>query len=332
MSNAIETIVIYEAKTYVARGLINRVKRQKDKVAENASNKRKWEGDHDGSSSQQQKKEYKIVAQRVANVIDTIAIYEAKTRMAHDLMNRVRRQKDKVAENASNKKKWEGNHGKSSGQKQNKWHKVIRAHTVEPSNKKGYAINLPLCNKCKFHHTGPCAEKCGNCKRVGHQTRDCRTPILKEKQRPSMAKQKAKITYYECERLGHYKNGCPERKNQNQVKKSYDHFTSGHNRIILVRRGTLAESSQSSESSIGVRYNTCGSIVHSTTNHNDFDHFKRGEKIQATKVKEPQRSGFTRETNQVYYLCKDTPGSPSGTWTVDAQGAWLVSRVIYTNM
>nr|GFA95163.1 hypothetical protein [Tanacetum cinerariifolium] len=61
MSNAIETIVIYEAKTYVARGLINRVKRQKDKVAENASNKRKWEGDHDGSSSQQQKKEYKVI-------------------------------------------------------------------------------------------------------------------------------------------------------------------------------------------------------------------------------------------------------------------------------
>ncbi|GKA40455.1 retrovirus-related pol polyprotein from transposon TNT 1-94, partial [Tanacetum coccineum] len=35
---------------------------------------------------------------------------------------------------------------------------------------------------------------------------------------------------------------------------SYDHFTLGHNRVIHVRGGILAESSQSNESSIGVRY------------------------------------------------------------------------------
>ncbi|GJS40241.1 hypothetical protein Tco_0565284 [Tanacetum coccineum] len=40
--------------------------------------------------------------------------------------------------------------------------------------------------------------------------------------------------------------------------------------------GVLVESSQSSESSIDVKCNTCGSIVHSTTDHNEFDHFKRG--------------------------------------------------------
>ncbi|GKA74424.1 hypothetical protein Tco_0780726 [Tanacetum coccineum] len=107
-----------------------------------------------------------IVAQRVANAIETIAIYEAKTRVARDLMNRVERQKDKVAENASNKRKWEGDHGGSSSQQQNKEHKVIRAHTAEPDNKKGFAGNLPLCNKCKFYHTGLCAAKCSNCKRA----------------------------------------------------------------------------------------------------------------------------------------------------------------------
>ncbi|GKB28213.1 hypothetical protein Tco_0867614 [Tanacetum coccineum] len=48
----------------------------------------------------------------------------------------------------------------------------------------------------------------------------------------------------------------------------------------------LAESSQSSESSIGVSY-TCGSSVHSTTNHNDFEHLYRSEKLQASKAKEP---------------------------------------------
>ncbi|GKA03422.1 retrovirus-related pol polyprotein from transposon TNT 1-94 [Tanacetum coccineum] len=61
----------------------------------------------------------------------------------------------------------------------------------------------------------------------------------------------------------------------------------GHSRIIQIRGGELAESSQSNESSIGVKCDTCGSTVHSTTNHNEFDHFKRCEKIQARHIREP---------------------------------------------
>ncbi|GJS40090.1 retrovirus-related pol polyprotein from transposon TNT 1-94 [Tanacetum coccineum] len=60
-----------------------------------------------------------------------------------------------------------------------------------------------------------------------------------------------------------------------EIRGSYDHSTSGHNRVIQIRGGVLAESSQSNESSIGVKCNTCGSTVHSTTDHNEFDHFKR---------------------------------------------------------
>ncbi|GJX54141.1 retrovirus-related pol polyprotein from transposon TNT 1-94 [Tanacetum coccineum] len=56
---------------------------------------------------------------------------------------------------------------------------------------------------------------------------------------------------------------------------SYDHFTSGHNRVIHIRGGVLAESSQSNESSLGVKCNTCGSTIHSITDYNEFDHFKR---------------------------------------------------------
>nr|GEY73324.1 hypothetical protein [Tanacetum cinerariifolium] len=73
------------------------------------------------------------------------------------------------------------------------------------------------------------------------------------------------------------------------ICRSYDHFTSGHNRVIHIKGAMLAESSQSSESSIGVKCNTCRSTVHSTTNHNDFDHFKRGEKIQVIKAREPTK-------------------------------------------
>ncbi|GJT29888.1 hypothetical protein Tco_0910163 [Tanacetum coccineum] len=40
---------------------------------------------------------------------------------------------------------------------------------------------------------------------------------------------------------------------------SYDHFTSGHNRVILVKEGVLAESSQSREFLVGMSCTTCGS-------------------------------------------------------------------------
>nr|GEU70557.1 retrovirus-related Pol polyprotein from transposon TNT 1-94 [Tanacetum cinerariifolium] len=78
---------------------------------------------------------------------------------------------------------------------------------------------------------------------------------------------------------------------------SCDHSISRHNRVIHIRGGVLAESSQSNESSILVMCNTCGSTVHSTSNHNEFDHFKRGKKAQAAKAREPTKSEFTKETN-----------------------------------
>ncbi|GJV95928.1 retrovirus-related pol polyprotein from transposon TNT 1-94 [Tanacetum coccineum] len=72
-----------------------------------------------------------------------------------------------------------------------------------------------------------------------------------------------------------------------EIYRSYYHLTSGHNHVIHIRGGVLVESSQTTESSIGVKCNTYGSTVHSNTDHNEFDHFKRGEKIQATKAREP---------------------------------------------
>nr|GEZ57127.1 reverse transcriptase domain-containing protein [Tanacetum cinerariifolium] len=70
-------------------------------------------------------------------------------------MSQTERQEEKIAENASNKRKWESNHNGSLSQ-QNKGHKVPRARTAWPINKKAYAGSLPLCNQCKFHHNGPC--------------------------------------------------------------------------------------------------------------------------------------------------------------------------------
>ncbi|GKG38425.1 reverse transcriptase domain-containing protein, partial [Tanacetum coccineum] len=106
-----------------------------------------------------------------------------------------------VAKNSRNKRKWEGTHSGSSSQQENKEHNVIRTHTAGPSNKKGYAGNLPLGNKCKLYHNGSCTVKCGNYKKFGHMTQDCRNLAAANNQRT--------LTCYECGSLGHYKNGCP---------------------------------------------------------------------------------------------------------------------------
>nr|GEV16659.1 hypothetical protein [Tanacetum cinerariifolium] len=127
----------------------------------------------------------RVVAQRVANAIEAIAIYEMKTNMANKSISQTKLQEYKVAKNAINKRKWEGNHNGNSSQ-QNKRHKVLRAHTTWTINKKAYVGSLPLCNQCKFHHNGPCTNQ---------RTRTC----------------------YECGSLRHYKSECPIVKFQKHV-------------------------------------------------------------------------------------------------------------------
>ncbi|GJV18348.1 hypothetical protein Tco_1367368 [Tanacetum coccineum] len=50
------------------------------------------------------------MTQRVANAIEAIAIYETKTNMARKSISQTEQQECKLAENANNKRKWEGNH------------------------------------------------------------------------------------------------------------------------------------------------------------------------------------------------------------------------------
>ncbi|GJV88701.1 reverse transcriptase domain-containing protein [Tanacetum coccineum] len=83
---------------------------------------------------------------------------------------------------------------------------VAKAYTVGSGEWKEYVGTLPLCNKCKFHHHGPCTVRCANCKKVDHLTRDCWNPTATSNQRT--------ITCYECGNQGHYRSDCPELKNQ----------------------------------------------------------------------------------------------------------------------
>ncbi|GJS74747.1 hypothetical protein Tco_0707588 [Tanacetum coccineum] len=157
-------------------------------------------------------RKYPVVAW--TNAIEVIAINETKIHVAHDSIVRVVRQGAKVARNAINKRKWEGGYQNNSGQ-QNKQQKVVRAYTVGPDNKNGYAGKLPLCNKCMLHHIGPCTIKCNHCKRVRHMTRDCRTLVSTTTRRPLVAKQKTAVTCYKYGKQGHYMSECSKLKNQN---------------------------------------------------------------------------------------------------------------------
>nr|GFB64071.1 hypothetical protein [Tanacetum cinerariifolium] len=130
-------------------------------------------------------------------------------------MSQTKRQEKEVAENDSNKRKWESNHNGSLNQ-QNKGHKVPRAHTAWPINKNAYDGSLPLCNQCKSHHSGSCTVKCGNCKEVSHIIQNCRPPAT--------AKNRRTRTCYECGSLGHYKSECP-------IVKFHEHVDMIHGRM-----------------------------------------------------------------------------------------------------
>ncbi|GKD47813.1 putative reverse transcriptase domain-containing protein [Tanacetum coccineum] len=74
---------------------------------------------------------------------------------------------------------------------------VARAYMAGNNEKKPYNGLLPLCNKCKPHHEGPCIMRCRKCNKVGHLTRDCKIG-----------------------RQGHYRGDCPKLKDQNRGNKA----------------------------------------------------------------------------------------------------------------
>ena len=69
-----------------------------------------------------------IIAQRVANAIEAIAIYEA--------INQTKQRENQEAWSVSHKRKWEGDQIGSPNHQQNKERKVFRTHTVRLNNKK----------------------------------------------------------------------------------------------------------------------------------------------------------------------------------------------------
>ncbi|GJV99678.1 reverse transcriptase domain-containing protein [Tanacetum coccineum] len=113
---------------------------------------------------------------------------------------------------AENKRKFDNNN--QAQQQLPKRQNVAQAYAAGTGERKEYAGTLPLCNKCKFHHHGPCTVKCANCKKVGHLTRDCWNPTTANNQRT--------ITCYECGYQGHYRSDCSEIRNGNYGNQAED--------------------------------------------------------------------------------------------------------------
>nr|GEW90520.1 putative reverse transcriptase domain-containing protein [Tanacetum cinerariifolium] len=100
---------------------------------------------------------------------------------------------------------------------------VARAYNAGPGDKKPYGGTKPLCPKCNYHHDGPCAPKCTNCKKIGHLACDCKgRPGATKNNNNNKNNQRAQganargITCFECGVTGHYKTDCTKLKNGNQ--------------------------------------------------------------------------------------------------------------------
>nr|GFB02935.1 reverse transcriptase domain-containing protein [Tanacetum cinerariifolium] len=94
---------------------------------------------------------------------------------------------------------------------------VARAYMARNNKKNGYVRSLPYYNKCKMHHAGPCTVRCGNYKRVGHMTKDCKVTVTSNTQRTPVGNG---IVCYECGRPGHFRKDCPKLRNQNRRNKT----------------------------------------------------------------------------------------------------------------
>ncbi|GKC67655.1 reverse transcriptase domain-containing protein [Tanacetum coccineum] len=93
---------------------------------------------------------------------------------------------------------------------------IARDYTAGNNEKRVYNGPLPLCNKCKFHHKGPCTVRFGKCNKVEHLTRDCKATIsTTSNQRGQVVNQRV-LTCFEYGKQGNYMCDCPRLKDQNR--------------------------------------------------------------------------------------------------------------------
>ncbi|GKA94448.1 hypothetical protein Tco_0816486 [Tanacetum coccineum] len=91
-------------------------------------------------------------------------------RMANNLMDQ--NLKGYAMKNVENKRKFDNSQKDNRGQqppnkRQNvEGQNVARAYMADNNERRVCNGPLPLCNKCKFHHEGPCSVRCGKYNKV----------------------------------------------------------------------------------------------------------------------------------------------------------------------
>ncbi|GJZ45007.1 putative reverse transcriptase domain-containing protein [Tanacetum coccineum] len=152
----------------MARKSMTQSERQEDKVAENARNKRKWEGNHNGSSSQQNKG-HRVPRAHTNRPISKkayvgslpLGVRASKPETMQDEIEFATKLMDKKISTPTecqtkNKRKLDNNSKNNQNQQQpNKRQNISRAYTAGHGEKKHYGRSKPLCSKCNYHHDGP---------------------------------------------------------------------------------------------------------------------------------------------------------------------------------
>nr|GFB36092.1 hypothetical protein [Tanacetum cinerariifolium] len=126
-----------------------------------------------------------------------------------------------AARSAENKRRMESNPKDNRGQqppfkRQNTiGQNVAKAYMAGNNERKGYVRSFPYCNKCMLHHEGLCMIRCGNCKKIGHQTRDCKVIVTPNTQGATVRNQQGNVCF-ECGRPRHFRKDCPKLRSQNR--------------------------------------------------------------------------------------------------------------------
>ncbi|GJZ05894.1 putative reverse transcriptase domain-containing protein [Tanacetum coccineum] len=98
--------------------------------------------------------------------------------------------------------------------------KKKEAYTADNNERKSYNGMLPIYNKCKLHHEGPCTVRCEKCNKVGHLTQDYKVTNSTTSTQGGQVVDQRVLTCFECGRQGHYKCDCPKLKDQNRGNKA----------------------------------------------------------------------------------------------------------------